>query len=152
MRTQLSWKKCLLVICKILGVFVNTLTADGMYSLLNSHNLLQHLQMILSQKQKNFSWYSFAIWKCRFNFENFQKKDDRHRWCIVELTDSETHGQINVSKVPLQKALQQVTWLPGWKTVEILTTAPLPYLLITVKAIQFLKVSPRDMQNLRTFC
>ena len=55
MRTQLSWKKFFLVICKILGLFVNTLTADGKYSLLHRHNLLQHFQMILSQKQKTFS-------------------------------------------------------------------------------------------------
>ena len=41
-----------LVICKILGLFVNTLAADGMYSFLNGDNLLQHLQIQLSQKQK----------------------------------------------------------------------------------------------------
>ena len=35
---QLSWKKYLLVICKLLGVFVNILTADDKYSLLNSDN------------------------------------------------------------------------------------------------------------------
>ena len=47
---QVSWKKSVLVICKILGLFANTLTADDKYSLLNKNNLLQHLQMQLSQK------------------------------------------------------------------------------------------------------
>ena len=34
--------------------------------------------------------------------------------------------------------------------VEMSRTAPLPYLLITVKAIVLLKVSVSDMQNLKT--
>ena len=38
----------------------------------------------------------------------------------------------------------------GTKTNEISTTAPLPYLLITVKAIETEKVSLSDMQNLKT--
>ena len=40
------------MICKILGLFANTLSDDDKYSLLNRHNLLQHLQIQLSQKQK----------------------------------------------------------------------------------------------------
>ena len=36
---QLSWKNFLLVICKILGLFLNTLTANDKYSLLNGENL-----------------------------------------------------------------------------------------------------------------
>ena len=34
---------------------VNTLTADDKYSLLNRGNLMQHIQMQLSHKQKHFS-------------------------------------------------------------------------------------------------
>ena len=45
----------LLVIAKILRMFVNTLTADEKYSLLNNDNLRQPIQMKLSQKQKSFS-------------------------------------------------------------------------------------------------
>ena len=40
----MSWKKSLLVICKILGLFINTLTADDKYSLLNRDNLMQPIQ------------------------------------------------------------------------------------------------------------
>ena len=36
--------------CKILGLFVNTLTADDEYFFLKRDNLLQNLQMQLSQK------------------------------------------------------------------------------------------------------
>ena len=43
----------LLVICEMLGLFVNTLNSDEMYYLLNSENMLQPIQMQLSKKQKN---------------------------------------------------------------------------------------------------
>ena len=45
----------LLVLCKILGLFVNTLIADDKYSLLNRDNLMQPIQILVPQKQKTFS-------------------------------------------------------------------------------------------------
>ena len=45
------------MICKILGLFVNTLAANDKYSPLNRDNLLQHIQMQLSQKQNIFSQF-----------------------------------------------------------------------------------------------
>ena len=42
----------LVVICKILGLFVNILTADDNCSVLNRFNLTQPIQMQLSNKQK----------------------------------------------------------------------------------------------------
>ena len=45
-------KKSFLVICKILGLFVNPLAADEKYSFFNRGNLLQHFQMQLSEKRK----------------------------------------------------------------------------------------------------
>ena len=59
-----------------LTTFVNPLTADDKYYLLNRGNLLQDFQMQLSQKRKSFLDIFFQIIKFRFNFENFQKKDD----------------------------------------------------------------------------
>ena len=44
----------LLVICEISKLFVNTLTADGKYSLHNSNNLMQLIQIKLYEKQKVF--------------------------------------------------------------------------------------------------
>ena len=40
-----SHKMSLLVICEILGLFVNTLTADDKYSLFNRENLPQRIQI-----------------------------------------------------------------------------------------------------------
>ena len=45
-----------------------------------------------------------------------------------------------------------MTWETDRKTVEMTTTAPLPYLLIPVKAIQLQKLSLSDIQNFSTVC
>ena len=92
---QFSWKKLLLVIIKILGLFVNPLTADDKYSFVNRGYLLQHLEMHLSQKRKRNSNFFFAFSKFRFTFQIFQKKDGGHSWCIFELIFFEKRGQIN---------------------------------------------------------
>ena len=42
---KLSWKKSVLVRCKIVGLFVNIMTADGKYSLLNREKLTQPIKM-----------------------------------------------------------------------------------------------------------
>ena len=45
-----------------------------------------------------------------------------------------------------------MTWETDRKTVEMTTTAPLPSLLIPVKAIQLQKLSLSDIQNFSTVC
>ena len=45
--------------------------------------------MRLSQKEKTFSEFFHAFSKSKLNFKHFQKKDDPHRFCIFEVTDSE---------------------------------------------------------------
>ena len=57
----MSWKQSLLATWEILRLFVNTLTADDKYSLLNTDNLTQHVHMHLSQKQKDFSQFFCAF-------------------------------------------------------------------------------------------
>ena len=64
----------MLVNCKILGLFVNTLSEDDKYCLLYKDNLLQPIQILLSQKQKTFSQFFAAFLKSTLNFEHFQKK------------------------------------------------------------------------------
>ena len=79
----------MLVLCKILGLFVNTLTDDGKYSLLYRDNLTQQIQILLSQKPKTFSKLSSEILKPTLNFEHLEKKDDPHSRCSCEITVSE---------------------------------------------------------------
>ena len=74
----MSRKKSVLVRCKALQVFVNTLTADDKYSPLNRDNLTQPIRTQLSQKQQAFSEFFLAFSKCTLNFEHFEKKDDPH--------------------------------------------------------------------------
>ena len=86
---KLTFKKFLLVICKISRLFPNTLCADAKYSLLNRDNLTQPIQRQLSRKQKTFSHFFAASLKSSLNVEYFLKKDDPHCWRISEITDPE---------------------------------------------------------------
>ena len=70
---KLSSETALLVICKILGLLINTLTAVGKYSRLNCDKLKQPIQMKLYKKQKQFSQFFFAFY---IKFWTFFKK----RW------------------------------------------------------------------------
>ena len=79
----------MLVLSKILRLFVNTLTDDDKYSLLNRDNLTQPIQILLSWKQKTFSGFLSPFLNCALNFEYFQKKYDPHSRCISEITVSE---------------------------------------------------------------
>ena len=79
----------MVVLCKILGLFLNTLTDDGKCSLLYRDNLTQHMQILLSQKHKTFSQLFSEILKPTLNFEHFQKKDDPHSRCSSQITVSE---------------------------------------------------------------
>ena len=64
----------MLVLCKILRLFVHTLTDDDKYILLYRDNLTQPIQILLSQKQKRFSQFFSAFLKSKLNFEVFRKK------------------------------------------------------------------------------
>ena len=64
----------MLVLCKILGLFVNTLTDDDKYCLLYRDNLTQPIEILLSQKQKTFSQFFSPFLKYTLNFELFQKR------------------------------------------------------------------------------
>ena len=56
---KLIWKISPLVLGEILGVFVNTLTAKGMYPVQDSENFPLPIQMQLSEKWKRFSQFLF---------------------------------------------------------------------------------------------
>ena len=69
-------KSLFLVIHKILGLFVNTLTADKKHYPLKRHNLAQPIQIQRSQKQKTFSKFFFAFLKSILNYKHLPKKHD----------------------------------------------------------------------------
>ena len=91
-RRQFSCEKSLLVICKILRLFFNTMSAVDKCSLSNTENLMQPIHMQISQTLKTFSEFFAAFSKSRLNFEHFQKKDDAHSLFISEATACEKRG------------------------------------------------------------
>ena len=73
---NLIWKVSPLVLGEILGVFVNTLTAEGMYAVQDSEKLELPIQMELSQKRKTVSQFLGPFLESTSNFKHFEKKDD----------------------------------------------------------------------------
>ena len=88
----MSQKKSVLVRRKALELFVNTLSADDKYSLLNRDNLTQQIRTQLSQKQKPFDELLIAFSKSGLNLEHFQKKDDSHSLFISKITHCGKRG------------------------------------------------------------
>ena len=80
------------MIGKFLRLFLNILSTDHKYSLLNRDNLRQPTQIELSQKQKTLSQFVAAFLRTRLNFENFQEKDAPHSSFISKITDFEKCG------------------------------------------------------------
>ena len=78
----------MLVLCKMLRLFVYTLTDDDKFCLFYRDNLTQAIQILLSQKQKTFSHFFSAFLKSTLNFEHSGKKDDPHRRGISQITVS----------------------------------------------------------------
>ena len=107
---QLRLKKSLWVIWKILGLFVNLLTADDKYSLRNRGNLLQHFQVHLSQKRKQFSilllFFFFFFFFLHFLNLDSNSNVFKKRW-PSQLIDFWTYG---LWKTWLHKCLKSSVW------------------------------------------
>ena len=86
---KLCWKKSVLLTYEILGLLVNTLATDEKYPVFNRDKLTIPIQMQLYQKQNDFSKFCASFLKSRLNFKYFESKDEPHRFCISEVTDSE---------------------------------------------------------------
>ena len=85
-------KKALIVICKTLGEFVNTLNVAHKYSLLTRDNLMQPIQMQLSLIKNFFSQFFPAFPKSILNFELFQNEYHPYSSCTFENTESKKRG------------------------------------------------------------
>ena len=102
----MSWKKSALVRSKILGLFVNTLTAEYMYSGRNIQTFTQQVQTPLSLKQKSFSGFSIAFLKSTSNGEYFQKKGESSSLSISEIIDSKRGVYLSAWKALLQNSFR----------------------------------------------
>ena len=102
----MSWKKSALVRSKILGLFVNTLTAEYTYSRRKMQTLTQKVQTPLSLKQKTFSHAIifktkdfFSIFYCLseiyMKWRTFSKKGESSSLSISEIIDSKRGGYLS---------------------------------------------------------
>ena len=103
---KLSWKKSALVRSKILGLFVNTLTAEYTYSTRNMQTLTQQVQTPLSWKQKTFSGFFIAFLKSTWNGEQFEKKVESSSLSISEIIDSKRGDYLSAWKELLQNSFR----------------------------------------------
>ena len=87
-----------LVRYKILGLFVNTLSAEYKYSRQNMQTFAQLVQTPLSSKQKIFSGFFISFLKSTWNVEQFQKKGESSSLSISEIIDSKRDGSLNAWK------------------------------------------------------
>ena len=85
----------LLARSEILGLLVNTLTANYEYSHSNTDNLPLPFQMHLSKKLKTFSSFFLAFCKSILDFEHFAKKRELHSPSIPEVIDSQICVSLN---------------------------------------------------------
>ena len=102
----MSWKKSALVRSQILGLFVNTLTAEYKYSRRNMQTFAQQVQTPLSLKQKIFSTFFIAFLESTWNGEHFQKKGEFSSLSISEIIDSKRGGYLSAWKALLQNSFR----------------------------------------------
>ena len=87
---KLSLKKSHLLIYKILGLLVHTLTTDDKHCPLSRDNLTQPIQIQKSKKQKLFSNSFSAFLKPCSNFKQFQKKITLKAYIFLSLRTAKT--------------------------------------------------------------
>ena len=90
----------------ILGLFVNTLTAEYTYSCRNMQTLTEQVQTPLSLKQKTFSGFFIAFLKSTWNGEHFEKKGESSSLSISEIIDSKKGGYLSAWKALLQNSFR----------------------------------------------
>ena len=66
------------VLGEILGVFLNTFTADDKYPVQNCENFQLAIQSQLCWKQTSFSEFFVPFVESTSNFKHFEEKDGRH--------------------------------------------------------------------------
>ena len=102
----MSWKKCVLVRSQILGLLVNTLTAEYMYYGRNMQTFTEPVQTPLSLKQKTFSGFFIAFLKSTWNGEHFQKKGESSSLSISEIIDFKRGDYLSAWKALLQNSFR----------------------------------------------
>ena len=102
---KLSWKKSALVRSKILGLFVNTFTAEYTFRR-NMKTLTQQVQTPLSVNQRHFLDFLLRFWNL-YEMENIlNKKGGSSTLSISEIIDSKRGGYLSAWEALLQKSFR----------------------------------------------
>ena len=147
---QGNWngKNSLFLTGQIFELFADVLAAYDKYPVLNSYKLMIPIQRQYSQKQNTFSQFFAEFLKSRWTFEYFEKNHD----CVYLKLRTPKTLLDKCLKTPVSEYPSTSNMETSPNTVEICSTAPLSYLLITAKTIELEKASFIDMPNLRTVC
>ena len=140
-KEKLNQKTSLSVRPEISVLFVNTLTADHMYSGHNLENLSQHVQRPLSQKRKPFSGKFIEFLECSENFAYFQKKDKVHSLNICKVIQFQKCVDVNARKLLFKNTLPGSTHSCVSNTVEICTAGLLFEFPINNRKIELENIS-----------
>ena len=117
---KLSWKKSALVRSKILGLFVNTLTAEYTYSRRNMQTFTQKVQFsshyadfhatssdAIIFKTKDFLWIFYCrFWNLHEMENNFEKKGESSSLSISEIIDYKRGGYLSAWRALPQKSFR----------------------------------------------
>ena len=85
----------MLVVSKIFGVSVNTLTPDDKYSLDNWKILKQPIQIQLSKQLRVFAHFVTDFWSLNLILSISKIKVEPHSLCIFEIIDGERRAYVN---------------------------------------------------------
>ena len=89
------------------GLFVNTFTADNMYSPHNLEKFRQRLQTHISEKRKIIFGTFIEFSKSGWNFVHLEKQDQLDSLNISEVIDSAKRSYLNVKQQLLQNNFRE---------------------------------------------
>ena len=95
-----------LVRSKILGLFVNTLTAEYKYSRRNMQTLTLEVQTLLSLKKKDFFLIFYCVSEIYIKWRTFSKKGESSSLSISEIIDYKRGGYLSAWKALLQNSFR----------------------------------------------
>ena len=93
---KLRWKTCFLATSKILGLFFNTLTANGNYCCHKGQIFGRAVQMELLKNRKICYQFFVAFLESTSSFQHFEKKHQPHSSTKSDIIDSKRSFYLNL--------------------------------------------------------
>ena len=103
-------------------------------------------------KAKTFSEFFIPLMKSPSTFEHFQKEEDRHSYCISEISYRPMLGRATHYSAPSQNIPQQSTCSTVPNTSKVFMWALLQYFSSTVGRNDLENISLMEVWNYRVVC